>query len=87
MGVAIDTSRIAAAPAPVLSPIHPPEKPAAASLTASSGVVMAKVRVEMKALAMTAMRLSERPRAVGMETLPVARDIQRVLTKRVRDSH
>jgi hypothetical protein len=36
---------------------------------------MAKVRVEMKALAMTAMRLSDLPRVVGIGTLPVARDI------------
>jgi hypothetical protein len=80
-GVAIDMSRIAAAPAPVFSPIHPLENPAAASLAASSGVVMAKVRVEMKALAMTATRLKERQRAALIEALPVARDIQAVLMK------
>jgi hypothetical protein len=80
-GVAVDISRIAAAPAPVFRPIHPLENPAADSLAASNGVVIAKVRVEMKALAITATRLRKRLRAAVMEALPVTRDIQAGLMK------
>src|ERR1700679_4300052 len=74
-GVTIDTSNMPPPPARVLSPIQPPLRPAAASLTASSGVMMAKVRVEMKTLAMTATRLSIRPCMVGSAALPAVEDI------------